>query len=130
MSNYDPIVLDELTPIEIPVTLGKTHYVLREASADAARQYRNSAATGATFKDGGVQTGSHVGDVQPLLVGLCLYEVLEWDEATQKAVKVSITPVGYNTVLKWNERIVKQLFDRAKAISNLGEQGEQEQAKN
>ncbi len=66
-----------------------------------------------------------------LLVSLCLFKVLEWDDAEKKALAVSDEHVPLNTVLSWNDRIVRSLFSKAKDISTLGEDAkEEEKAKN
>ena len=128
---FDEMCFEDDVLKEVPVRIKKTRYVLREASADAARQYRNAAASGAVFNQGAVTTGTRVGDVQPLLVSLCLFKVLEWDDAENKALAVSDTHVPLDVVLSWPESIVRPLFQRAKEISTLGEaEGDEAKAKN
>lgn len=115
MNPLEEMMFDNLTPNEVPVRIGTQRYILREASADAARQFRNAAATGAIISEGKVQTGERVGDIQPLLVSQCLFKVDEFDEATNAILKVS--PVPYQMVLNWPDRVVSDLFNAIRDIS-------------
>ena len=85
MLEFDP------TLIEVPVKIGTTHYVLREADENAARVFRNAAVRGAKMSDGKVIGIDGVGDIQSLLVALCLFEKLQ--DGTIKNVPVPLQVV-------------------------------------
>src|SRR5215475_1087381 len=102
------------TLIEVPVKIGTTHYVLREADENAARVFRNAAVRGAKMNDGKVVGIDGVGDIQSLLLSLCLFEKLPTGEPKN-------IPVLLQVVRSWPSRIVKPLFDKAKEISQLDE---------
>ncbi len=102
---------DDLEPIKIPVFIGTKEYVLREASADAAVKYRNAGTKAARMQDGKLVGLDGVADVVLLLVCGCLFEV---KEIGGNRVEGPVSPVWLRTL---PYRIVKPLFDRAKAIS-------------
>lgn len=116
-SKFDPIVLEDLEPIRISVTIGKKKYVLREASEDAACKYRN-ASTNCARMDNGRVTGisGPIADVEPILVSLCLFEVYEHQREQKER------PVTLQQVRSWPARNVKPLFDRIIEISGLREE--------
>lgn len=97
---------------EVPVVINGEEYVLREASAAAAKEYRNAALK--SFKMGlEGRPESIIGDglagAEPLLVSLCLFK------------KGATNPVGSKFVDALPSRVVKPLFEKAKEISDLGE---------
>lgn len=102
----------DLTPVEVPVTIGGKAYVLREASEAAACTWKNTAISKARVRDGKVESLGNLADQQPLLVSLCLFE--SGEPGKEK-------PVSLQTVKSWPSRVVSALFDRAKAMSKLGE---------
>jgi hypothetical protein len=87
--------------------IGGEPYTLREASADAAVKYRNASSAGATMKDGTVTVG-RVGDVEPILVSLCLFD------QHGRAVPLHV-------VKTWPARVTKALFTKIKEVSDLSE---------
>ncbi len=98
---------DDLTPVEISITIANVDYTLREASEDAARQYQNKLASYTKLQDGKVSgVSGPVADVQSFLVSLCLF--------TEKG------PVGINTIRGWTNRIVVRLFEKIQEISDMG----------
>lgn len=105
----DTMNFDDLTLIEIPVSINKEKFFLREATEDAARQYRNASVAAARMEDGKVVGVSGVGDIQSLLISLCLFTA-----DTGKNIPLSV-------VRGWPSRIVRPLFDKAKEISQLDE---------
>lgn len=111
----------DLAVTEIPVELGERKYVLREASEGAACQFRNAITKAAKMADGKVVGIENIGDVEPLLVSLCLFEVLP--DGGTKNIGVPI-----QVVRGWPARVVKQLFAKAKEISELDEAAETEEA--
>lgn len=106
---------DNLSLIEVPVSLEGKKYVLREADEDTATAYRNATIAGAKMEDGQV-TGmpSNLGGVQSLLVSRCLFP-LDKDGAPLP------NSVARKTVMGWPSRVVKPLFEKAKEISELDE---------
>lgn len=104
----------DLTPREVPVTIGKEQYLLVEATEDVACKFRNASLNNMKVDDGKIVGMSGVADVEPLLVSMCLL----------KNVGNSMVPVDISTVRAWPSRIVKKLFETIKEISELGEGGE------
>lgn len=95
---------------EIKYTIAKANYILKEADGDVVRQYRNATFRGVTLGDSGKpQRIDAAGDVETFLVSLCLYN---GDGKT----------VPLHTVRSWPSRISKALFEKAKDISDLGEE--------
>ena len=122
---HEPLVFDDLEPVEVPVTIKGKDYVLKEASSDAAVKFRNANAAGATLtQDANERTKVTMGsiaDSEPLLVSLCLFEVRKDDKgnvminpSTGKAVHGAVA-LGWVRGLK--NSIVKALFDKVMEIS-------------
>lgn len=120
---YDPMSFD-LTPICIAVTVGNKKYALKEASGDAAVRYRN-AQLGCTElgPDGKPKKIVGIGDTEPLLVSLCLFEVTEVD-AEGNIVKTGAN-VPVNTIRSWPARIQKALFEKIKEVSEIDKEDEE-----
>lgn len=98
-----------LERIEIPFTGpdGKS-YVLREANGAAAKQYRNRQAECSVLgPDGRVSGLRNLGELEPLLVSLCVF--------TDKGMTVN-----QSVIEKWPGRILTKLYDAAREISELG----------
>ncbi len=110
----------DLTPIQEAVTIGGVQHYLMEADENAALQYRQASLNGVemAFDDeSGTRTTKRmqgVAAVQPLLVSLGLVEVINAAEQKTRAVPIDI-------IKKWPSRIVKDLFNRIKEISDLDE---------
>ena len=118
MSELDlsPLNFNDLTPIEIDVHIKGRKYILCEADAEAAARYRNHAMSCTTFNADGKPSGvKGLGDLQALLVSLCLYQEVTKDGVTTRE------RVSLQFASKLQERIIKPIFERAKAISELGE---------
>lgn len=111
------IVYEDLAPIEVPIRIGKDRYILREATADAARKWRNSIMSSTTVVDGKVTAVGNLADSEAYLLSMCLYPVRPDTHGT-----VSNKPVHISTILSWPNRIVRPLFERAKVISGLEEE--------
>lgn len=95
-----------------PVYIGDAVFTLKEATIGAAAKYRNALLECATIgPDGKPSKFSGMADVEPLLVSLCLFD------ADGNGVPLS-------TVNEWPSRIVKQLFNRIKDVSDLDEDEE------
>jgi uncharacterized protein (UPF0128 family) len=112
---------EDVTPIEIDVTIAGQSYVLREATEQVAVVYRNAQLRALSLKDGKVSKVDNAANVEPLLVSLCLYKV-NTDKDGNKVV--SPTPVSLSVINGMRPRIVKQLYEKAKEISWLNEEAE------
>lgn len=121
---YDEMIFADPAPKWVPVTLGSKLYRLYEASADAARQYRNKSMEAAELSgDGKFARLRGMADCEPLLVSLCLVEVYEVKDSRGNPQEKT-RPVGLKEILtkpQWTSKVVKALFERCKAISGLGE---------
>jgi len=111
--NYDPINLDDLTPVSIPVTINGEQYELREADANAGVTYRNEIMAKTVMEDGKATRLLNMADIEPLLVGMCLFK-----EGEDK-------PVGRDFARKLSHRRLKVLYDTAERISELAATGEE-----
>lgn len=123
----DPLVFDSVDLSVVPVTIAGMEYLLREPSADIAAKYRNAAAKCAKsqFVDGRVSGMSMdgIGDIEPLLVSMCLFERTAQHSLEDKGILVQ---VSLATVRSWPSRIVKPLFDLAKRLGDLDETASKE----
>ena len=125
MSTFDNNTIDEsieamdfsdLSLAEVPVQIGDKQYTLREATGDAACLYRNALLRCTKLgPQGKPETVQGMADVEPYLVSLCLFD------ENDKPVKASV-------IRKWPARIQASLFTRIKEISDLGDEGEGEEA--
>lgn len=113
MDSFD---FPDIAPVEKPVKIGSKDYTLREASTEAARRYRNQLFRSTKFADGQVASVEGMGDIEPLLVSLCLYE--QYTDA-KGATKERTVPLP--TVLSWPSRVTKKYFDWIKLVSDLDE---------
>jgi hypothetical protein len=114
----EELVFDDLTPIEVPVTLAGKKYRLREASGATAIKWRNAMTKGLKMVDGKLSGIEGVGDLDLLLLTLCLFEVK--DDGTLGAA-ISNQAAGS---IKYS--VFKKLVAEAKRISDL-EEGESPQ---
>lgn len=107
--NTEPMNFDDILPVAVDVSIGSKPYILREASGEAARAYRNAVLRAARpSKDGSRLTlGEGMPEAETLLVSLCLFEITDKGER----------PVRKQTILEWPNRVQNDLFDRAKQIS-------------
>jgi hypothetical protein len=100
--------LGDLAPVTVDYFIGGKPFQLREATSDGAAKFRNAAAGTARITDGKVSGVGNVGDLEPLLVSLCLFDG-------------DGKPVPLSVVRQWPGRVVRKLFDKAKTISGLDE---------
>lgn len=108
----DVIDFSNLAVIEIPVKIGSETYVLREATGKAAQAFQNALLQRTTFGPSGKpQKTERLGDLTTLLLSYCLF--------TQDN-----KPVAESVIASWPNRVVSELFDKAKQISKL--EGEEE----
>lgn len=113
----DELDFSDLKPVQIPVKLPAVYangstFMLCEASAGAAKAYRNAATKMAKFTmDGDKPKVTGIGDIgnlEPIVVSECLFRVGGNGE---------LSSVTLPFVEGLPERIVKQLYDRAMEIS-------------
>lgn len=103
----------ELKPQEWKFRVNGKQYILREASAEAGRLWRNANMRGASMKDGRISMPETMADSETVLVQACTFEVFG-DPEKERAVPIQ-------TVRSWKDRIVRDLFERAKKMSGLDE---------
>ena len=104
------IDLGDISLAEVNFKIGDNEFILKEASGEAACAYRNAILRSTELgPDGRPSKLSNLADTEPLLVSLCLFNI--------DGRRISV-----NDVKKWPNRIVKKLFDKAKEISELGEE--------
>ena len=97
---------------EVPVVVSGHKYVIRKASSDVGRKYRSMSARCVKMTDGEMSGIDGIGDVQPFLLSLCLYQVT--DDGGR-------APVPIGTINCWPDDIVTPLFERARKLGNLQE---------
>lgn len=110
---------------------GKPKYVVFEASEGAATKYRNAAARSAVMTDGKVTGVQGIGEIQPLLVSECIYELKD-GKVTTLADGVTPDPrskIPLATVKFWSAKTVKPLFNWIKEVSQLDEPTESPERK-
>ncbi len=109
----DSLVFDTVEPIEVPVSIGKHKYVLREASGAAACKWRNAQLKASKIVDGKVSGLEGMPDTEPLLISYCLFCVDSTGAVTQT--------VPLEIIRGWPYRIQRGLFAKLKEISALEE---------
>jgi hypothetical protein len=133
MSDYNPLgemEFDDLPPIEVPVKVKQPSgppklYLLKEASADVARQYKNATMRAAKLVGGEVVGMDGIADAELLLVSLCLFDA-RWEgspdgEGGGRYVQATGNPVGLAKVRAMKYKTVKSMFDKVQEISNLSD---------
>lgn len=105
---------DDDAPVqsEIPVTYQKTEYVLVEASGEVATRYQNAIFRSSKLDDGKLVGMDGLADASLILVSGCLFPVKDG----KRGPNVSLA-----TVKSWPNRLVKQLFETARDMSDLGD---------
>lgn len=104
------------TPAEEEVEIDGKIYLIREASAEAGKKWRNAQTSAARMADGKVVGLSGIADADPLLVSHCLYEVYDAGGGKTKERLVLLSKI-----LSWPDRIQKTLAEWVKDHSNLRE---------
>jgi hypothetical protein len=121
MPNVQPMVFDDVEPIEIPVSIKGKSYILREASESAAARYKNAqlkAMKRSESADGSSVTNlDGIAETELLLVSVCLFEKTETGEKT----------VDTNWLKTLPHRVVAPLFQRAEEISGLAKKSKTEE---
>lgn len=112
--DLDPIVFDDITPIEVPVKVGQLEFVLREATGESAVKYTNAKLKRLSLgADGKPSSFAGMGDLEPYLVSLCLFT------AKRERPELNNQPVHEADIRAWPHKIQKKLFDIAKQISEI-----------
>lgn len=102
---------EKLERQEIPFKYDGKNYVLREATGGAGKQFQNARASCIVMGQDGKPAGlRNVGNLEPMLVHLCVFE----EKAEGRFVQVSQA-----TVEGWPYKVQKELFEKAKEISGI-----------
>ena len=112
----------DILAVEIPVTIGKDKYILREASGEAACQYRNKITACARQTGEDMIVDGPIADADPLLISHCLFKV----NVVKEEEVVSRAHVNINVVRAWPERVLKVLVAKIKEISPLDSDGDED----
>lgn len=104
----EPMVFDDLAPVEVEVKYKGKSYLLVEVDTPSAAKFKSAAAANFTYNDGSMTGLRAVGDLDPLLVSLCLKEVYDTDKRR---------PVSLAFVNTMDAKVVKALAERAKEIN-------------
>lgn len=109
----EPLVFDDIAPIEVSVTIKGKSYILREASEAASSRYKNAQFKAMKLAEGidGSKTSSIDGmaETEALLVSLCLFEKTETGEKTVPLEEIKRLP----------HKVVEPIFKCAEEISGL-----------
>lgn len=121
---------ETLEPKQVPVKIGGVEYILLEAGAAEAIQYRNAKARAVRMKDGEVVGWEGTADIEAMMVSLCLYNTVP-DKREGSFVRVLPTKddgspnldfrVPLHKVLSFRPSVVASLFRRLQEISELEE---------
>lgn len=94
-------------------------YELREASGAAGKKYKNARTKGLHFAAGELSQLEGAGELEPLLVSLCLFDVTQGGAG---GVSNAARPLTQPFVEKtFKARMIKKLYDKAYEISDLAE---------
>ncbi len=122
-SIHDPIIIDNVAPITVKVTVGGKQYVLKEATEAAHCEYRNTVQKAIKWSEG-KQVG--VGDMEnanSLLLSLCLFELYQ---PKKDSDTVAERPVILQQIRSWPRRVTRPLIERCKQISGIIKEETQE----
>ena len=112
----------DISPVHVDIVIDSEDYVLKEASSLAVTKFQNAAMK--SFKmemdeDGKTKTlidgSGSLADQAPLLLSMCLYKKGVKDD------KTTLSAVSMTAINSWPNRVVKSLFEKAKEISDFGE---------
>jgi hypothetical protein len=106
----DPdLIFDTIDLQEVPVQIAGKNYTLREANGEAARRYRNALLRSAKLgPDGKPVSLDGMADAEMILVNECLID--------KSGRKTPIQVLG-----SWPANVIKKLFNKAYAMSDLKE---------
>jgi len=111
--SLEPIVFEcEATELQsIPVTIGGVKYVLKEPDADATAKYESAKHGSVRMNEetGKPERLEGLGDIKPLLVSWCLFEMTEQGPKR----------VHEMVIRKWKSDIVNRLYDAARDMGGL-----------
>lgn len=118
----DELNFDDLAPIEIPVSVARKKYVLREASGGASVIWRDAVGRAVKIGPEGKPAGiDGMASTEPLLISQCLY-------VPDESGKIRLQPNGdpdqrylvpIQTIRSWQARVQNKLFEKIKEISDL-----------
>jgi hypothetical protein len=120
--NLNPIVYENLEPIRIPVTIGKTQYELRECGEAGAIVVKQAALNGTevVMEDGTenriIRKLAGSAAVNATLVSECLYENIGPEEG---AIIDRWRKMSLLRVQALSPKIIRQLAERANEISEI-----------
>lgn len=105
----------DLTRIEVPVTIGKQKYVLKDADGETSVKYRNAKLSAYKLDGAGNVIGyDKLNDAELILVAGCLYKVVADQNGKEEHHKVSL-----ETVKQFPSKMNEKLFKRAREISEI-----------
>lgn len=124
--DFEPLVIEDDSPIEVPVTIGKYEYVLKEISSPAEYAAKKYVADGykeiTRRKRGRVEIDfdSSIARERMLksdmiLLSHCLYRKSEGD---------TLTPVPFEVIENWTDRVFRTVLLKLYEISGRDENGE------
>lgn len=100
-----------LKKIEIPVKIDDVDYVLVEASAEAAKKFKDYVIASTRFEKGKPSGVKDLAASETLLLSECLF----------KLDGVNRSQVHTSTLLNWPNKVTTALFEKVKKISLLNE---------
>lgn len=116
MSNeFDELVFEVDTLIEIPVRIGSRNFILREADGETGVAYVNRQMNTMKVKDGKVAGLGNVAELGPFLLSRCLFEIIYGEEH----------PVAETEIRKWRNAVVTKLVERCKQISDIDQRDDE-----
>jgi hypothetical protein len=121
----EPLVFDDITLVEIPVSIKGVKYVLREGTEGAVKARENVISAAMKFGPDGKPVGvvGNINDADTVLLANCLYEA---DEGGRVRLMPSGDPdprylVSAQKIRNWPARVVKPLVEKLKEITQLNE---------
>lgn len=135
-NDYSNLSFTSLALTQVPIPIDGEAYILVEADEDARVTYQNINARAARFNEEGNLAGvDGIANVEPQLVAMCLYKADASDVDDKSTYKLRFDKnnnidrqfrVEEVKIKKWPGRIIGQLFDIIKDISELTEQETEE----
>lgn len=112
----EPMVFESLKPTTVDVTLEGKKFYLQAANTDDFINFRNAQYDRMSVdSEGNPKSFKNYADLDRMIVGFCLY-----DQSTHKKV-----PLG--EIRQWPGEITAELAKRAKRISGLAKEEEEEE---
>jgi len=88
-------------------------YVLCQANGDTVAKFNSARARCARYQDGGMSGVEGLGDLEPMLVSMCMFE--DKGDGTPDPQK----PIKGTLLRAWPGPVMKTLFNKAKEISEI-----------